>query len=88
MSARVKLTIAAANQILKGVKWRRYQTEYQVMVPNPHKGLSPWVAATLPYYGRIWPQDNYRDALLEIERLPVDQRASAEIWRVVTERPR
>lgn len=97
--SRVKLTIAAANQILKGIKWRTHSTEYQVMVrtniEHPANGKVA-IAYRIAYAksrwpndhsNRIWPQDSYRDALLELERLSDEDRASAVIFRIKTERP-
>lgn len=99
MSKRVKLTIAAANVLLRSIKWRAYSTEYQVMVRkeciNDRTGKA-YFAYSIAYakprwthdpYQRISPQDNYRDALLEIDRLSEADRVNAVIFRIKTERP-
>lgn len=97
--SRIKLTIAAANQILKGIKWRAYSTEYQVMVRTQVThgdtgkvntvyrlayAKSRWLN---DHSNRIWPQESYRDALLELDRLSEADRANAVIFRIKTERP-
>lgn len=98
MSKRVKLTIAAANVLLRSIKWRAYSTEYQVMVRKECTDAKAkayftysiayarprWVNDT---YQRIFPQDCYRDALLEIDRLSDADRPNAVIFRIKTERP-
>lgn len=97
--SRVKLTIAAANQILKGIRWRSYSTEYQVMVrtniehPDSGKVTHAYRIAyakarwSHDHGNRIHSQDTYRDALLELERLSDADRANAVIFRIKTERP-
>lgn len=99
MASRVKLTIAAANVLLKGIKWRSYSTEYQVMVrkvtahPDTGKVATHYAYAhakprwTHDSHQRIFPQDTYRDALVEINRLSPDDQANAVIFRIKTERP-
>lgn len=99
MSKRVKLTIAAANVLLKAIKWRTYSTEYQVMVRkecfNEKTGKACFVYRyaytkarwTNEQITRIYPQGTYRDALLEIERLSEADQANAVILRIKTERP-
>lgn len=99
MAKRVKLTIAAANQLLKAIKWRAYTTEYQVMIGkdlvNARTGKA-YKAYSYAYanprwthdpYQRIFPQDTYRDAVLELDRLSDADRANAVIFRIRTERP-
>lgn len=99
MSKRVKLTIAAANVLLRAIKWRTYSTEYQVMVRKEcinDKTGRPYFAYSIAYARqrwaydhpqRIWAQDSYRDALLEIDRLSEADRPNAVIFRIKTERP-
>lgn len=98
MTERVKLTIKAANTLLQAVKWRRHCVEYQVMVPKHFidrhgKPQTTWHYAwsrqrwQWDQPARIWPQDTYRDALLEIERLSDADKLTAKVFRITTERP-
>ena len=99
MTKRVKLTVAAANTIMRSIRWRSYSTEYQVMVKrvgtHPDSGKEI-VMYGYPYARRfhtyehpspIRPQHTYRDAMLEIDRLSEDDRANAVIFRIKVERP-
>lgn len=85
MTKRVKLTIAAANVILRSIRWRSHSTEYQVMVKRAYTHPDTGEIVTTYRYGA--PQGNYRDALLEIERISDADRANAVIFRIKTERP-
>lgn len=99
MTKRVKLTVAAANVLLRSIRWRSHSTEYQVMVkrtythPDTGRAITGYDLAysrtrwQYDHPSRIWPQDSYRDALLEIERLSDADRANAVIFRIKTERP-
>lgn len=98
MSKRVKLTIAAANVLLKAVKWHAYDTQYQVMrkvirVTSKGKGCEVYISA-YPENRYGWstlqamlPRDTYRDALEDIDRMSADQRADAVVVRIRTEVP-
>ena len=70
-----RMTIAAANTLLRAVKWKVYRTEYRVMIAVPITGIRAGKTVTgityrYAYYANwlghhevIRPQDCYRDAL-------------------------